>query len=201
MDEAEAKPIVFLRGDRLYLRPLELADAPTCQRWINDPETRGSLATYLPFNEIAERRFIEKTADAASGMAFMVVLKAGDRPIGCLGLTNIRWKDRTAEFGICIGEADCRGRGYGTEATELTLRYAFESLNLNRVQLGVWDFNTAGIRAYEKAGFVREGAMRQYGFIAGRYVDHLLYSILAGEYFERRGGAAAAGGGAVSRSP
>ncbi|MFQ5412535.1 MAG: GNAT family N-acetyltransferase [Phycisphaerae bacterium] len=186
MDEQQAKPIVFLSGDRLYLRPMELADLKDCQRWINDPETRGSLATYQPFNEIAERQFIEKTADTRNGVAFMIVLKESNRPIGCLGLMNIRWKDRTAEFGITVGEADCRGRGYGTEATELTLSYAFESLNLNRVQLGVWDFNTAGIRAYEKAGFVLEGTMRDYGFIAGRTVDHLMYSILAREYFARK---------------
>lgn len=65
------------------------------------------------------------------------------------------------------------------------LAYAFETLNLNRVELGVHDFNTRAIRAYERAGFVREGVRRQHAFIDGRYIDSLVYGILASEYFDR----------------
>jgi len=66
------------------------------------------------------------------------------------------------------------------------LKYAFETLNLNRVQLGVLAFNEFGIRAYERAGFVREGVQREYLFTDGRYVDHVMYSVLAREYFAGR---------------
>jgi len=86
-------------------------------------------------------------------------------------------------FGIHIGEEECRGKGYGTEATQLMLSYAFETLNLNRVELGVYDFNKQAIHVYEKAGFIREGIKRQDKFVNGRYADALIYGILASEYF------------------
>jgi len=178
--------IVFLPGERLYLRPLEKGDIDRCTRWINDPETRTSLAGYLPMNRAAEEKFVEGPADPSTAVYLAIVLNEGDRHVGNLGLQNIRWKDRAAEFGIMLGEADCLDRGYGSEATRLLLKYAFESLNLNRIQLGVWDFNHRAIRSYEKVGFVREGAQREYGFVDGRYADHITYSMLAREYFEQK---------------
>ena len=186
MPNETPKPIIFLHGERIYLRPLELADAEVCQRWMNDPETRASLAAFKPFTAEAERAFIEKLANTDSSVGFAVVLKESDRMIGTCGLMNIRWKDRLGEFGISIGETDLRGKGYGTEATRLMLQYAFEELNLNRVHLCVYDFNDAGIRSYEKAGFTREGVQRAHSFKQGRYVDHILFGILAREYFEQR---------------
>lgn len=178
--------IVFHLGERLYLRPLETGDVDRCTRWINDPDTRTSLASYLPMSRAAEEKFVEGSANPLAAIHLAIVLNEDDRPIGNLGLNNIRWKDRAAEFGITLGEADCRDRGYGSEATLLLLGYAFESLNLNRVQLGVWDFNLRAIRSYEKVGFVREGAQREYGFVNGRYADHITYSMLAREYFQRK---------------
>ena len=187
MPNEPPKPIVFLRGERLYLRPIELADLEVCQRWINDPESRASLAGFKPFTEAAEREFIEKRANTDTAITCVIVLNDSHRPIGSCGLMNIRWKDRLGEFGIVIGEPEYRSKGYGTEATRLVLKYAFEELNLNRVHLCVYDFNQAGVRSYEKAGFTREGVQRAHSFKAGRYVDHILYGILAREYFEQRG--------------
>jgi RimJ/RimL family protein N-acetyltransferase len=187
MTDEHELPIVYLHGQSVYLRPLEMADLKRCQRWINDPATRSTLATFMPTSEIAEREFIENAARNKDGVVFAIVLAESHRHIGTCGLMGIRWKDRAAEFGILIGETGCRGKGYGTEATELTVRFAFETLNLNRVQLGVFDFNEAGIRAYEKVGFVREGVLRESHFIDGRFVPQVVYSLLASEYFARKG--------------
>lgn len=160
-----------------------MTDVPLLQRWFNDPQTRAHLERYKPISEITERKFIEKAADPAHGVTLGIVLKRGGRLIGACGLRNVRWKDRTAEFGITIGEPSLRGRGLGTEATRLIVQFAFETLNLHRVQLGVLAHNAAGIRAYEKAGFVREGVQREHCFVGGRYVDHVVYGILARDYF------------------
>ncbi len=181
-----AKTIVFLAGEHIYLRPLEPGDADRSQRWVNDPEVRVPLGQYLPLNAKGEHEFIETAGANNERIGFAIVLKEGDRHIGNLGLHQIRWKDRSAIFGILIGEPDCRGRGFGTEATRLLLKYAFETLNLNRIELGVYRFNQAAIRAYTKAGFVQEGIRREYAFIDGRYVDDLVCAALARDYFARK---------------
>jgi len=87
-----------------------------------------------------------------------------------------------AELQIRIGDAADRGRGVGSEAVGLLLRFAFDDLNLQRVQLHVFADNAAAIRVYEKAGFVREGVLRQAAHIGGKYVDVVLMGILREDY-------------------
>jgi RimJ/RimL family protein N-acetyltransferase len=85
-----------------------------------------------------------------------------------------------------LGEPEEWGKGYGSEATRLVLRYAFETLNLNRVWLHVYEYNERGLRAYEKAGFRREGRLRQEMFRDGRYWDTIVMGILRDEWLAAR---------------
>ena len=176
-------PAVFLFGERLYARPVDDSDAERFQRWMNDPAVRDSLGHHLPMSERMQREFLEGVGKRPDEIHLCLALKDSDRHIGGMGLIQINAKDRVALFGIYIGEGDCRGKGYGLEATRLMLRYAFETLNLNRVELNVFDFNRAAIHVYEKVGFVREGVRRESCFLNGRYHDTLAYGLLAREYF------------------
>lgn len=168
----------YYEGDRIYFRAIEPQDEPMVRRWLHDPQTRATLARVLPISRAAEREWIDGLYRDGGVVGFLIVLREGDRAIGSVGLHDVHAINRSATFGILIGEKDLRGRGYGTEATRLMLKFAFEELNLNRVGLGVFSTNKAGIRAYERAGFVREGCFRQACFRGGRYVDELRYAIL-----------------------
>lgn len=184
MNREDPKPVVFLSGDRIYLRPLDPDDLQRALRWINDPQTREMLAgPYLPVTEKMERDFIESAGANRDQSHLAIMLRHDDRHIGVCGFNVIRWRERAAIFGLFIGEKDLRGKGYGTDVTKLMLKYAFETLNLNRVELGVMADNQAGIRAYERAGFVREGVQREHCYRGGRYVDQILYAVLARDYF------------------
>jgi RimJ/RimL family protein N-acetyltransferase len=79
------------------------------------------------------------------------------RAVGSCGLHDVDPLAGTAEFGILIGERDAWNRGYGTEATKLTLSHAFETLRLRSVHLRVDDSNVAAKKAYERAGFIAVG--------------------------------------------
>jgi RimJ/RimL family protein N-acetyltransferase len=107
---------------------------------------------------------------------------ADDVMIGFVALYRLRWASGTAEMAIGIGEPAYRGRGYGSDALRLLLNYAFNELNLYRVGLSVMSYNAAAIRAYERAGFVREGAQRGVVLREGRRYDMLLYGILRDEW-------------------
>ncbi len=114
----------------------------------------------------------------------MIEIRQGDGwlPIGDIGLMDIDWRTRAAEVGILIGEKSFWNQGYGSEAMRLMLKHAFDTLNLNRVFLRVYDHNPRAIRAYEKVGFVHEGRMRQARYYAGEYFDVLLMSVLRSEW-------------------
>ena len=89
--------------------------------------------------------------------------------------------------GIFIGNKDCWSEGYGTEALRLMIRYGFDQLNLHKISLRVFCFNTRAIRAYEKVGFRREAIFRDHGYRNGEYCDDYAMSILEDEWREKNG--------------
>ena len=173
----------FLIGDNVYLRAIEQEDAPHFVEWLNDPEVRCYLArSFPPLNLGREREWIEQLYKDQSRVVFGIVLKTSDKLIGSTGLEGIDWRSRRAGFGIAIGDKTQWSKGFGTEATKLIVRYGFDTLNLNRIFLHVFDHNPRAMRAYEKAGFVREGVLRQDRYIEGAYRDSIVMGILREEW-------------------
>lgn len=171
----------FLVGEGIYLRPLERADAPLCAAWLNHPEVRRHLLRHRPVDQRSEEDFLDGIRQSEHDVVVGIALAEGDRLIGMTGLHQIHARDRGAMFGLCIGAVDEWGRGRGTEATRLMVGYAFDTLNLHRVWLHVQEDNAAGIRAYEKVGFRREGVLRQASFHDGRYWDVITMGLLREE--------------------
>lgn len=174
--------IHYYEGQRIYLRPLELEDEALLRRWFNDPANWSTLARFLPVNQQREREFIERLYKSTEDLAWGVVVREGDRLIGAAGLHRIAHVNRSAEFGIIIGDRDYQSRGYGTEATRLVVQYGFEELNLNRIGLSVFSDNERGIRAYRRAGFEQEGRRRQAFFRNGGYHDELCFGLLRSDW-------------------
>jgi RimJ/RimL family protein N-acetyltransferase len=171
----------FLVGANVYLRPLDRGDAPAFVSWLNDPDLTRFLLVYQPMTLRAEEEYIDSLAKG-DRITLGIVLRDGDRLIGGTGLHDIDQRCRRATFGILIGPPEERGKGHGTEATRLMVGYAFETLNLNRVVLQVYEYNPRGMRAYEKVGFRREGVLRQDTYRDGRYWDSTVMGILREEW-------------------
>jgi RimJ/RimL family protein N-acetyltransferase len=178
--------VKYYEGERIYFRPFELSDETLLRKWVNDPRNWRTLARSSPVNELREREFIEKLYTAGDEVALGVVVREDDRLIGAAALRGIGLPNRSASFGILIGDVEFQSQGYGTEATELMLKLGFEEYNLNRIELDVFSSNPGGIRAYEKAGFVLEGRLREAHFKGGHYVDVLKYSVLRWEWAQSR---------------
>jgi RimJ/RimL family protein N-acetyltransferase len=176
----------FLSARRLYLRGLTPEDlsGPMFQ-WGNDRlVTRYLIRGVFPANlSTLERDYAAMLANPRE-VELAIVTMDGDLHIGVVGLHNINPITHAAEFRILIGDTAYWGRGYGTEATRLTLAYGFELLNLHKIFLGVNSEHRAAVHAYEKSGFVREGELRDEIFRNGRYYHALRMSILEHEYRE-----------------
>ena len=173
----------FLIGDKVYLRAIEVEAAPHFVEWLNDPEVRCYLArNFPPLNLRREREWIENLYKDQNRVTFGIVLKESDKLIGSTGFEGIDWRNRSAAFGIVIGDKTEWSKGCGTEAAKLVVRYGFDTLNLNRIALHVFDHNPRAMRAYEKAGFVREGVLRQDRYVNGAYRDAIVMGILREEW-------------------
>jgi RimJ/RimL family protein N-acetyltransferase len=103
--------------------------------------------------------------------------------IGTFAFDGIDWRNASSEFGIMIGDKAYWNQGYGTEAVRLLCQHGFDTLNLNRIFLHVFETNPRAIRAYEKAGFVHEGRERRAEFKDGRYIDVVRLSLLKDEFW------------------
>jgi RimJ/RimL family protein N-acetyltransferase len=172
----------FLTGARVYLRALDRADAPPILPWVNDPAVIHHLLIHRPMNLTEEEAFIEAMNRSGADVVFGICQREPDRLIGVTGLHRMDHKNRHAMFGIFIGEKVARGCGFGTDATALVLRYAFDTANLNRVWLHVFEDNPGAIHVYGKLGFVREGVLRQDAFRRGRYGNTVVMGLLRSDW-------------------
>jgi len=178
--------VIYYKGDRIYLRPIELEDEPLLRQWINHPDNWRTMILRPPFNACREREWIESLGKSDKEYIFGIVVKDGHRLIGTTGLHNINPINRSAQFGIMIGDLSNQSRGYGSEAVKLMLRFGFEELNLNRIELSVLANNPRAISTYQKAGFVHEGCLRQACYRNGQYHDEYKFSILRQEWKNNR---------------
>lgn len=176
--------VPLIAHGHVYLRPAERSDLPLFVAWLGDARTSGSLAFVAPISLAQEEAWLER-AMAAQGRErwhFVVCRREDGRPVGVVGLDDLDWVNGSSPFGIFIGDEADRGRGYGSDATLAILRFAFDSLRLERVWLDVYAFNERAIHVYERAGFVLEGTLRHALWRDGRWVDVHRMAILATEW-------------------
>jgi RimJ/RimL family protein N-acetyltransferase len=116
------------------------------------------------------------------GYFFEIRTLSEDRLIGFLNLFGLSWTHGDTWLGIGLGDREYWGKGYGTDAVKVALRYAFTELNLRRVTLGVFAYNPRAIKSYEKAGFTVEGRLRQYITRDGQRNDMIVMGVLREEW-------------------
>lgn len=175
----------IIYGERIRLRAPSREDIPIFLEWFNDPEVTLTLFVYLPISKDEEEQWFEDMLKSPPEKHPLTIeAKQGDewKPIGNIQFIDLNWVSRNAEVGIAIGDKGYWNQGYGTEAMRLMLKHGFETLNLHRIWLRVYDINARAMRAYEKAGFVQEGKKREAQFIQGEYHDVFLMSVLRHEW-------------------
>lgn len=176
----EPQPLSNIIGELVSLGPLQRDLIPLYQKWDNDFIVNRTTTGPRPVTLEEEMEAYDRFAKDRSYVFFTIYERATGRPIGKTYLMNVR--NRTAEYAIVIGERSCHGKGYGTETTRLVLDYAFTVPGLRNVMLTVVEFNRAGIRAYEKAGFRTMGRRRQCVWLDGRLWDILYMDCVADEF-------------------
>ncbi|HYM16735.1 MAG TPA: GNAT family protein [Dehalococcoidia bacterium] len=170
----------MIQGALVNLRPPELDDLDRDTRWINDREVTRYLSARYLVSRAAEEAWLRDHAGRPLSFShawFAIETKDG-RHIGNTDLFEIVPEDRKANLGILIGEKDCWSKGYGTDAVRTLVRFAFDEMNLNRVELHVFAYNPRAVAAYRKAGFVEEGRMRAAHYAEGAHHDVIVMAAL-----------------------
>lgn len=178
-----ALPRVFLQGQKVSLRGLRRDDLDSVRSWWDCAEATRYMETgAFPTTETMLEDFYRGATESSGTVVFVVEERSTGRAIGLSGLYEIFWPGRRAEFRILIGDPDVFDKGYGTEATLMTMDYGFLRLNMEVIHLGVNAANVRAVRAYEKAGFVHEGIRRKFVYARGEYNDAVVMSMLRDDY-------------------
>ncbi len=165
---------IILRGSQVDLFPMSLEYVnENYLHWLSDPEiTRFISAIYTDISGL--QRYVQQRMDDPNVCFWAICDRNSGQHIGNVKLEPINRKDLRATFGILIGNHNYWGRGICTEVTRLVSDYAFGELKLIKVDLGVSEDNQAAIRAYEKAGFHREGTLKRHQLVHNRMIDVVL---------------------------
>ncbi|MEV0973813.1 GNAT family N-acetyltransferase [Microtetraspora glauca] len=172
----------MLIGNLVRFRPMEPGDAEALWRWNSDPEAMRWLDDGYPESLAqATARHSERERNFYGHVLFGIETIAEGRLIGLVRLSGAEPETGDADLDIYIGEKDCWGRGYGTEATRMICRYGFAKMRLHRITLWVAEANAAAIHVYKKVGFVEEGRAREAFRRDGDWHDLILMGLLDGE--------------------
>lgn len=158
--------------------------------WLRDSEFQRLEDSYpsRAFSAKAIQKWIEKELikERPDTYFFSIRTLKENQLLGDIGLDGIQWTHGDAFLGIALGNREDWGKGYGSDAMDLVLRYAFRELNLYRVSLNVFEYNPRAIHVYEKLGFVNEGRMRQFLNREGKRWDFLYMGITRQEWEKRK---------------
>jgi RimJ/RimL family protein N-acetyltransferase len=176
----------FSVGESIYLRPLEPADAALLAACNNDPTVRLTFFTHTPTSLHAQEELIRGLyAKGADYLPFAICRIGDDHAVGVTALHRVDLVSRAAVFSICLCDSSSRGQGIAKQASHLMMEYAFNVLNLHRVQLHVWADNPPAIHIYESLGFRREGLLREAMAHDGRWCDFHVMGLLEEEWRSR----------------
>lgn len=188
-------------GGQVTLRPVSEDDLPWLASLRDGPAATGPHEWHGWRNPQRERRQWAESGLLGKDGGTLIVLHGADR-VGSVSWRRVQTGPTAFAWAIGIGLAPgFRGRGYGSAAQQLVVRYLFAHTQVNRIEATTEITNVAEQRALEKAGFTREGILRGTTFRQGRWHDQVIYSVLRDEVkLEDAAGEDSAGRMLLSRS-
>ncbi|UCZ54231.1 GNAT family N-acetyltransferase [Bacillus shivajii] len=175
----------------IELKPFTKKDFPLLLNWINKTSAKflmkwsGSTFTFPLTEKQLKNYTCRANKDESDTFIFTALLKDTGRPIGHIAIRKIDYQHRSARLGkVLIGDEKDRGKGYTKMMIYDALSFAFDTLNLHRVSLGVFDNNNHAKQIYERFGFKTEGYFRDFRFVDGEYWGMYEMSLLQHEWLE-----------------
>ena len=170
----------MLEGKNVNLRIMEKEDLPLIAEWFNKPEVFGE---YNPLHQVSRTEAEKMFENPHEEKSFIIEKKDGSK-IGFIGhFYVLHVAGKQLEIGYSLVPSE-RGKGYGTEATQLMVDYLFLSKDTMRIQAQTDPRNVASHKLLEKVGFMKEGTLRKSFFMRGEWRDSYIYSILREEWKE-----------------
>lgn len=171
-----------IKGKKVTLRAMEKTDCEMIREMFNNPEIEHLVIGWaFPVSAYAQDQWFEKHYNDQTDFRFVIETQE-DGAVGIATLTGIDWKNRRATHGIKLADKERCSKGIGTDAVMAVMRYAFDELQLKRLDGAWFPENLPSKKMYMKCGWTEEGVRRNYIFKDGKYRDLVIVGILEEEY-------------------
>ena len=174
----------MLKGKKVGLRAIDVADLSQLLAWRNKPEFRRYFREYRELNETQQRQWFDSKVNGDNSIRMFAIIELdGGRLLGACGLCYIDWVNRNADFSIYIGADDLYiDDRYAPDAARVMMRYAYEELALHRLWSEIYEFDAPKQKFFGVLGFKLDGRHRQTHWAEGAWHDSLFYSHLSSDY-------------------
>lgn len=169
----------------IFLRPMTEFDTDNIILWRNREDVRENFIYREPFTREGHENWVKTMIDTGRAVQMMICDLCSEQPMGSVYIRDVDRVHNKAEYGIFIGVPEARGKGIGTAAARLMLRYCFGEEGLHRIYLRALADNGRAVRSYEKAGFVKEGCLKDDVCIDGKYYDIIWMAAVRHDIFMR----------------
>ena len=176
-------------GEKVKLRAHKKEDIYKIHEFLNDAELKNIYDTVIAFPmtlEQVENEYNEDTVEKDGKYSFAIEHIETKKYIGSCIITEVNFISRVAKVGIIIGDREFLGKGFGTDAMKVLIKFIFEQMNMNKVKLELFSHNIRALKSYEKCGFKVEGVLREEGYKNGQYRDLVLMGILRKEWEDKK---------------
>ncbi len=177
------------KTERLIIRPISMDDKKTIYVYRADPETSKYLSL-VPNSEEDIEEFIEKSSSVlnvpGTWFQFVIIEKLNNQVIGDIGIHFLETdpENKQVEIGYTL-DSKYRGKGYAIEALTVIINYLINSLSKRRITASIDPINQASIKLIERLGFRKEAHFIESLFFHGKWVDDVVYAILAKEWIDK----------------
>jgi RimJ/RimL family protein N-acetyltransferase len=165
-----------LTGEKIRLEPTRDEYLEEFVRWFADMQITRYLFTRFPLSIEQEREWFSSMCKDRNSVHWTIM--EGDRPIGVTGFNKINWVSRGAASGTIIGVKDAWGKGYATEAVRLRTQFAFDEMNVERIESSSMAPNVGMHKALQRSGYRKIGTASRYLFRQGQWIDAFLFECL-----------------------
>ncbi len=171
-----------IKGKFVTLRAMRQDDMQFICDLFNDPELENLVVGWsFPLSIDQQNAWFNKNMGDQKNFRFIIEIPE-DGPVGVATLTNIDWKNRSANQGIKLSSKEKRNKGIGTDSVMAIQRYAFDELGLHRLNSSRFEFNVASEKLYKKCGWTDEGIKRESAFKRGQWRNLVMMGILESDY-------------------
>lgn len=169
----------MLRGEKVFLRPVEPEDATKLMLWENNPKHWKVTDTEVPFSMHGILQLIEQQqAIRTTGqLRFMICLQGSGEPVGAIDLYDADFRNEHAAVGILIGEEQNKEKGFALESLTLLVEYALKVLCFYNLTCSIQADNLASIALFEKAGFEKVGTRKKWFKHKEERIDELIFQL------------------------